>query len=163
MHLQRLFVCIFAQDDRHYQVPFQELMVRISYTQMILYTFLLYIRFRNICFLYYLSFCLCKSLQRTLVVLRFLTHCGMFKTFWPNSFVFESECKGTHFLLIYQMFLNVFWKTMDFSLLLDGISVFMVVNHVDTLLYKEGKQGVRDWHSEHGGKRGEETICGRHR
>ena len=38
MHLQLLFVCLFAQDDRHYQVPFQELMVRISYTQMILYT-----------------------------------------------------------------------------------------------------------------------------
>ena len=43
MHLQRLFVCIFAQDDLLYQVPFQELMVRISYTQMILYT-LYYIR-----------------------------------------------------------------------------------------------------------------------
>ena len=151
MHLQRLFVCLFAQDDRHYQVPFQELMVRISYTQMILYTSY-YIRFRNIRFLYYLSFCLCKSNQRTLVVLRFLPHCGMFKTFWPNSFVFESECKGTHFLPIYQMFLNVFWKTMDFSLFLDRISVFMVVNHVDTLLYKEGKRGVRGWHSEHGGK-----------
>ena len=108
MHLQLLFVCLFAQDDLLYQVPFQELMVRISYTQMILYTFLLYIRFRNIRFLYYLSFCLCKSLQRTLVFLRFLTRCGMFKTFWPNSFVFESECKGTHFLSIYQMFLNVF-------------------------------------------------------
>ena len=115
MHLQLLFVCLFAQDDLLYQVPFQELMVRISYTQMILYTFLLYKvytfyyrRFRNIRFLYYLSFCLCKSLQRTLVFLRFLTHCGMFKTFWPNSFVFESECKGTHFLPIYQMFLNVF-------------------------------------------------------
>ena len=40
MHLQRLFVCIFAQDDLLYQVPFQELMVRISYTQMILYTLL---------------------------------------------------------------------------------------------------------------------------
>ena len=74
MHLQRLFVCLFAQDDLLYQVPFQELMVRISYTQMILYTFLLYIRFRNIRFLYYLSFCLCKSLQRTLVFLRFLHH-----------------------------------------------------------------------------------------
>ena len=70
MHLQLLFVCLFAQDDLLYQVPFQELMVRISYTQMILYTFLLYIRFRNIRFLYYLSFCLCKSLQRTLVFLR---------------------------------------------------------------------------------------------
>ena len=32
---------------------------------------------------------------------------------------------------------------MDFSLFLDGISVFMVVNHVETLLYKEGKRGVR--------------------
>ena len=42
MHLQRLFVCLFAQDDLLYQVPFQELMVRISYTQMILYTLLLY-------------------------------------------------------------------------------------------------------------------------
>ena len=40
MHLQLLFVCIFAQDDLLYQVPFQELMVRISYTQMILYTLL---------------------------------------------------------------------------------------------------------------------------
>ena len=113
MHLQLLFVCLFAQDDRHYQVPFQELMVRISYTQMILYTSY-YIRFRNIRFLYYLSFCLCKSNQRTLVVLCFLTHCGMFKTFWPNSFVFESECKGTHFLPIYQMFLNVFLKNNGF-------------------------------------------------
>ena len=42
MHLQLLFVCLFAQDDPLYQVPFQELMVRISYTQMILYLSIIY-------------------------------------------------------------------------------------------------------------------------
>ena len=93
MHLQLLFVCLFAQDDLLYQVPFQELMVRISYTQMILYTFLLHIRFRNIRFLYYLSFCLCKSLQRTLVVLRFLTHCGCSKPFGQTPSFSKASAK----------------------------------------------------------------------
>ena len=92
MHLQLLFVCIFAQDDLLYQVPFQELMVRISYTQMILYTSY-YIRFRNIRFLYYLSFCLCKSLQRTLVFLRFLTHCGCSKPFGQTPSFSKASAK----------------------------------------------------------------------
>ena len=40
--LKHSFVCLLAQDDLFYQVPFQELMVRISFTQMILLPYIYY-------------------------------------------------------------------------------------------------------------------------